>query len=689
MLRSVRSRLAFLAPAIAIAFILAIAAWLRLWQIGSIPPGFHFDEAFEGLEAWRILTDSSYRPIFLTGNFGVPPLNAYANAATFAVTRAFGGVEGPTAMRTTAAFFGILGVLVVYALGHELVHLDRGSRSISHRMPLLAAASLAVMRWHVHFSRMGIEPVIVPLIWALSLYLLLFGWRSGRWLAFVGSGVGAAASMYTYQGAWIIPFLLLISTGILFVDGRNGASVSIDRRRRQVWGALTAGLTALLLFLPLGFFFAQHPDLLLLRPGQLAIVGDTGSPADRSLWNNVWATAIMFVPLDGVGDMDPRRNLPGAPALSVWQAVPFFIGFALAILRIRRPAYSLVIIGFVGLLLPGVVSEYAPHFHRILGAAAPVALLCGVGLDWVWQRLRQAGRRTLADEQSRWGGYFATAIVVLLLGAGAVTTTHDYFRRWAVLPDLYYAFDEGLWEVGLWSEIQLKEGPVYITPRGVEHATLAFAWRDHLSQPQSLPVSFDGRLILPLNAGVTTTKETYTVIEHEDWRTPLLLPEVLPSVVELRTFDDRQGKIYARAYGRPSGTDSLGYPGVEFRHTLGDGITLLGYDVLPEVPRAGDSLYLRLHWLVEAMPTHDWTVFSHVVDLQTGELAAGHDAIPGAGSLPTQRWRSGWRIVDEYEIPLPDDLSAGTYGLQIGLYDGDASLPANGRGLTLGKVTVE
>ena len=146
--------------------VLGVAAGLRLWRINAIPPGFHFDEAFEGLEAWRILTDSSYRPIFLTGNFGVPPLNAYANAVSFALTRAVGGEEGPAAMRTTAAIFGLLGVLAVYALGRELVKLDRGSRQLSAWLPLLAAASLAVMRWHLHFSRMGIEPVIVPLEWA-------------------------------------------------------------------------------------------------------------------------------------------------------------------------------------------------------------------------------------------------------------------------------------------------------------------------------------------------------------------------------------------------------------------------------------------------------------------------------------------------------------------------------------------
>ena len=39
--------------------ILLAAIGLRFWQIGVLPPGFHLDESFEGLEAWRILTDAS------------------------------------------------------------------------------------------------------------------------------------------------------------------------------------------------------------------------------------------------------------------------------------------------------------------------------------------------------------------------------------------------------------------------------------------------------------------------------------------------------------------------------------------------------------------------------------------------------------------------------------------------------
>jgi len=143
--------------------IVLVAAGLRLWRINTLPPGLYFDEAYEGLEAWRIYSDPTYRPVFLKGDFGVVPLNAYANAVMFALFRFFGGEAGPVAMHVTAACFGILGVITLYGVARELQKLDRRKPSLSSAFPFFAAAVLAVMRWHLHFSRMGTEQIIVRL----------------------------------------------------------------------------------------------------------------------------------------------------------------------------------------------------------------------------------------------------------------------------------------------------------------------------------------------------------------------------------------------------------------------------------------------------------------------------------------------------------------------------------------------
>ena len=99
---------------------------------------------------------------------------------------------------------------------------------------------------------------------------------------------------------------------------------------------------------------------------------------------------------------------------------------------------------------------------------------------------------------------------------------------------------------------------------------------------------------------------------------------------------------------------------------------------------AGTILYVQLYWDVDATPSRDWTVFTHLVangDAGTAEVVAGSDSRPGAGTLPTTRWQPGWRILDEYQIVLPDDLPPGDYMLRVGLYAADGTrLPADGAG---------
>jgi len=677
--------------------ILLIAIGLRFWRIDTLPPGFHFDESFEGLEAWRILTDPGYRPIFLTGNFGVAPFNAYANTLMFGLFQWWGSAVGPTPMRVTAACFGVLGVFAMVGVAAEVRKLDKAKFPLSSTFPLFAAAALAVMRWHIHFSRMGIEPILVPLTWTVATWLLLRGWRTGHWISFVGCGVALAAGMYTYQGAWVIPFIMVLSVlYLVFSDNWRleigdwglGANRTISgtanlqspisnlpTKRRT--GLFLAATVALLLFAPLAWFFWQNWALVFLRPAQLAIVGATGSPADTSVWHNLWATAKMFGPLGNPGDLDPRRNLPGAPALNLWLAIPFYLGVGLAIWRIRRPVYALILTGLVGLVVLGVFSEYAPHFHRILGAAAPVALLCAVGLDWLWQW----------QPVRRFSGHWVS---VLLLILGGATSAHEYFVRWAALPELFYAFDDGIWQVGQTVAALPGDQPTYLTPRAADHPTLAFAWQ---TQGRPAPVTFDGRHIFPLAAQPSPQPENYIVIAHEDFRTDLLLPEVFPAATIARKWLDHQGNVYARFYQRGSGELAQRPPQQSLAAQLGDGIELVGYDVQPAQLHAGDILYLQLHWQITAAPRAEWTVFTHVTQRDSAgnsQVIAGRDSVPGNGSLPTLRWQAGWRILDEYQISLPADLAPGEYGLTVGLYQTTGErLPAAGVGIQLGTVIIE
>lgn len=652
-----------------LALIVAVAILFRFWRIASLPPGFHFDESFEALEAWRIFTNPAYRPIFLEGNFGVAPLNAYAVAIGFWIGSLFGVDAGPALMRSVSAIAGVLTVLAVYGLATEFRQHERG-RVLSGWFPLWAAAALAVMRWHIHFSRMGIEPIWGALEWSLALWALLRGWRTGSWLAYGAAGIVTALSLYTYQGVWVLPFVVAFSALLLLIFDRSG-SADVGASRRWL-GLLLAGGVAAATAAPLLFYFASNLDLIILRPAQVNVVGETASPADAGLLANTWATIAMYWPFGATGDMDPRRNLPGAPALNLWLAIPFVLGVGLAIWRIRRIVYGTLLAGLVGLLSVGVFTEYAPHFHRILAAAAPTALLCAIGLDaiWTWQPARAAFLR-----------WSAVALIVL----AGVFGWRDYFVRWAALPDLFYAFDEGLWQIGNWIADQPDDEPIYLSPRDAEHPTLAFAWQ---TRGRPAPVTYDGRSIFPAVDGMTQHDERYVAITHEDFRTPLLLPDVLPDAVADSEFTDWDGASYATIWTRPAGTASARPPFVAHAAAFGDGIRLQGYDAQPSTLHPGDILYVQLHWLVDAVPAHNWTVYIHLIDPMDAAAppVAGHDGLPGGGSLPTLRWQPGWRVLDEHQIPLPAELTPGRYEIRLGMYDGEGNQLGP---VMLGEVVIE
>ena len=94
-----------------------MAAFFRLWQIGSIPPGLFGDEATDGLDALDVLAGRG--AIFFPANFGREGLHMWLVAGMFRLM----GVT-PLALRLPSAFAGIATALATYWLGRELVACD-------------------------------------------------------------------------------------------------------------------------------------------------------------------------------------------------------------------------------------------------------------------------------------------------------------------------------------------------------------------------------------------------------------------------------------------------------------------------------------------------------------------------------------------------------------------------------------
>ncbi len=693
---------------VALLLITALATFLRFWRLDAVPPGFHYDEAYEALEAWRVLTQPGYHPIFFAGNFGVEPAFIYLTALAFKLAGAT-----PLVMRAVAGISGTLTVPALYALGRELV---RNDERMPPALPLLAALALAINRWHLHFSRVGIEPVLVPLLLTLMLWAFWHARRTGRLAAWLAFGALAGLGPYTYPAGRLLP-VIAFGLGLwTLVRGRSGAGeqrgIFTPPLLRASAPLLFAGLVALAVFAPLALHWAQHPDQLLLRSSQIAAAPANaagGAPA-----RNLLATLGMF---SFRGDLDPRNNQPGVPVLDVLMSIPFFVGLAAALWRGRRPAFGGMLLAGLIMLAPTVFSEYAPHFRRGLGAAPVVALLCGLGLAILLGRndsesvAQQEGKAQPGEAQGpraakqpsqpsdeqiaaaldRLRGIGRAVIVGVILAGSLGFTAAVYFERWANSPAVFYAYDQGLWEIGQYVLSLPADEAVYVTPRPVTDTTLAFAWRE------GRPVRhFDGRHAFV--AAPAGRAATYVVIEHEDFRGGPLLRTLYPDAVEAKVFYDRVGKVYARAFRVAAGAAPARQPQVAVAAGW-PGIALAGYDTDRTEYRPGDIVYLQLWWRAAEKPAVDWTVFTHLLGPAKPDgsaVWAGRDARPGDGSAPTTTWAAGDLILDEYQIQLPSDMPPGAYPIEVGLYDPAAGgaraitiVPAGQDHLILGAVTVE
>lgn len=184
-----------------VAFILLAATVLRLWDLTSIPNGFHRDEALFGYEAYSIAKTSRdehgrFMPIWFEG-FGVIdyPLAIYPRVPFIAVL----GLN-VFAVRFSLEFYGIVTVLLLYLLARKMFP-DR-------LVAIFALIIAGFSTWHFFMSRY--TPGITALMFlVLGLYLLLYG-RRRLWNILGGVSLGLTCFTYASYYFFLPPFLLLM-----------------------------------------------------------------------------------------------------------------------------------------------------------------------------------------------------------------------------------------------------------------------------------------------------------------------------------------------------------------------------------------------------------------------------------------------------------------------------------------------
>jgi 4-amino-4-deoxy-L-arabinose transferase-like glycosyltransferase len=388
--------------------VVALAVLYRTYALDRIPPGLFGDEAADGLVAADIRAGRSW-PLFIEEPATIKwssrePLYHYLTAGVFAVV-----APSVWSLRLSSAVLGSATVLALALLARRL---------FGTRIGLIAAALLAVSRWHVTISRIGLRAIIEPLLLIVVVHAFVILLERRTRAAAAAFGLLLGLGFYSYPSYWIVPLALLLVLGVALRTG-------IPQPMTPLWVA--AGLCALIVAAPLLGYAAAKPDYFFARAARTA--GVTATPyGPPFLLDNAQRVLLM---LHFRGDNNPRHNIPGAPQLDPITGALFVVGLFLVLrtsgLDLERRVGLLAF--WLLPLVPSAVSDSAPHALRTLGAAPAVCVIAALGLD----RLAGAAARRFASAGP-------APIAVLLIAAG-VLNWHAYFDQWAQRPELAAAFN--------------------------------------------------------------------------------------------------------------------------------------------------------------------------------------------------------------------------------------------------------
>jgi hypothetical protein len=148
----------------------------------------------------------------------------------------------------------------------------------------------------------------------------------------------------------------------------------------------------------------------------------------------------------------------------------------------------------------------------------------------------------------------------------------------------------------------------------------------------------------------------------------------LPTMERLDSF--RNGQAVEQVFLQPIKIVPWRAQRYEISHpanfNFGDEIDLIGYDLETSEARTGGAISLTLYWRARREMHQDYTVFTHLID-DVDHIWAQQDNPPRGGNYPTSFWDAGEVVSDNYNIPVPSDVSPGDYAIEVGLY-----LPSTG-----------
>lgn len=356
------------------------------------------DEAAEGVDAQRLISEPGFHPVFFDDDGGREALFAYIVSLSF---RVFG--VSVTTLRGTAAALGVTGVVLIWFA------LRRYGRLAAFAGMAWAAGSL----WLIAVSRDGFRNILVVPAGALALWALLhWSERPARHSAAV-AGAAMALGLWTYQPLKLLPLLVVL--WMLWI--RRTDRSRYDRLRPTLGWCIAAYVAVASPMIATAIIDSRN---YFGRGAGVSVFNPESGSAD-SLPVHVLRTLGMFLV---TGDPNQRHDVDALPLLGPVLCIPFALGLWRAWTQRRRAEHSLLLIGLGVFLIPPLVANegLAPHFLRSLGLAPFVAGLLGIGFA---ELVRMAGafrQRGLSRALAIGAGAAAAAVL-------GVMSTRAYLER--------------------------------------------------------------------------------------------------------------------------------------------------------------------------------------------------------------------------------------------------------------------
>lgn len=636
--------------------ILLFAGFIRFWHLGTLPPGLYHDEAYNGLDAlsllrgemfpqfyegWELYAQDAHAehparptrwPLFFEGNYGREPFHIYLTALSIAL---FGPI--PFAVRFDTAVAGVLVVWATYLASTCLFgsrwQAESGSETDTTWLPHLAAFVVAILYPALTFSRFGLRMMAFVLVETLTIYTFWRAYdeiRPQRWLWFALTGALLGFGWYIYAVARLLPLLFVGFLPFWFNSNRTAQNKPDWRQVGMAFGLI--GVTAVLVALPLLYFFYQTPYFFIFR---LAYVSNKGIGAvDGKPWLT-WLGNFgrVFAGLFWAGEIHTRHNLPGRPYLDPIQAFFFVTGIGLALRRWSQPRHVFLLLWLGVMLLPTLLSGDAPHFGRMSGIVPIAAILVALGANTLWQSLHTKNKRL-------------APLILAFLALSGLVTCYDYFIRYAQLPQLADEFYLPEWQLGQYIAAQPPNTSSYLTPTQEEMATIYFALNGDKTRLQSysgadgaLPIGKPGQPLLyavrPSDSASLQAIQSHFPTAHiptaQNNFIPIAIPPESPHPTPQHLSQADWGSI--RLYGWS----------------------------LQQQP---NQWQITLYWQAQQAMSLDYTAYIHVLD-SNGQIAAQIDQQPGG--YPTHDWQTDEIILQTFNLNT-SQLPPGTYQLQTGFY---------------------